>query len=92
MQDAGHTKQVALMEAIVPSSSLSPSFSPTKGKGVPSKSFSDKSTYNHWIELINERNGPITLTEVRGAKVNSVFPIMYCINNKDVTNDDNWAP
>jgi hypothetical protein len=68
------------MEAVVPSSSLSPT--PTKGKGVPSKSSGDDPSYNCMIDLIGERDGPITLTEVTRAKVNAVFPIIYCINKR----------
>ena len=78
------------MEAVAPSSSLSPT--PTKGKGVPLKTSGDDPTYNHWIDLIGEHAGPITLTEVTRAQENAIFPIIYCINNKDVNNDDNWAP
>ena len=26
------------------------------------------------------------------ARVNSVFPIIYCTNNKDIFDDSNWAP
>jgi hypothetical protein len=26
------------------------------------------------------------------ARVNSVFPIIYCTNNKNITHDSNWAP
>ena len=26
------------------------------------------------------------------AKLNSVFPIIYCFNNKDISDDSNWAP
>ncbi len=54
MQDAGRAKQAVLMEAIVPSSSLSSFFSPTKGKGVPTKTSGDDPTYNCWIKLIEE--------------------------------------
>ncbi len=78
------------MEAVDPSSSLNPT--PTKGKGVPLKTSGDDPTYNHWIDLIGEHAGPITLTEVTRAQENAIFPIIYCINNKDVSNDDNWAP
>jgi hypothetical protein len=41
-RDAAHAKQTALMEAVTPSSSLSPT--PTKGKGVPLKTFGDDPT------------------------------------------------
>ena len=45
-----------------------------------------------WLELTNERTGPITLDEMRCAPINSVFPIIYNTNNKDITDINNWAP
>ncbi len=29
---------------------------------------------------------------MESAKLNSVFPIIYCFNNKDISDDSNWAP
>jgi hypothetical protein len=45
-----------------------------------------------WLELIDERDNPVELEEMLHARVNSVFPIIYCTNNKDVLADSNWAP
>ncbi len=48
--------------------------------------------YICWIELIDESDNPVKLEEMLHAKVNSVFPIIYCTNNKNIFDDSNWAP
>jgi hypothetical protein len=48
--------------------------------------------YVHWLELINERDNPIDLDKLRQALINSVFPIIYNTNNKDILDIANWAP
>jgi hypothetical protein len=45
-----------------------------------------------WLELINERDGPITLDKMRRASINSVFTIIYNTNNKDILDIANWVP
>ena len=50
---------------------------------------------NRWLELYKEQDGPerpVSLTEIKEAKLRAMFPIMHNINNKDITDDDNWAP
>ncbi len=50
---------------------------------------------NRWLELYEERAGPdqpVSLPEIQKAKLRPMFPIVYNINNKDITHDDNWAP
>jgi hypothetical protein len=47
------------------------------------------------MELYNERDGPdrpVSFPEIQQAKLRAMFPIIYNINNKDITDDDNWAP
>jgi hypothetical protein len=48
--------------------------------------------YICWLELIDENDNPVELEEMLHARVNSVFPIIYCTNNKDIFDDSNWAP
>ena len=46
-----------------------------------------------WMQLINERDPtqkPVTLPELKKAHIGSVFPIVRCINNKDITDSENW--
>jgi hypothetical protein len=61
--------------------------SPTVGK-----TNDDTLPYMRWLEMINERDVPVDLKEINHARVNSVFPIIYCINNKDIFDDANWKP
>jgi hypothetical protein len=46
--------------------------------------------YIRWLELIDEHDNPVELEEILHARVNSVFPIIYCTNNKDIFDDSNW--
>jgi hypothetical protein len=62
--------------------------SPSKGKG---KTTGDTPPYVYWIDLIDWQEGPVELKHISSAKLNSVFPIIYCINNKDILDDTNWA-
>ena len=52
----------------------------------------DTPSYNRWLELIDEREEAVDISEISNARVNKVFPIIYCTNNKDITDDSNWAP
>jgi hypothetical protein len=48
---------------------------------------------NRWLELIEERgDNRLQLEEIVRARVNTVFPIIYCTNNKDIHDIANWAP
>jgi hypothetical protein len=48
--------------------------------------------YICWLELIDEHDNPVELEEMLHARVDSVFLIIYCTNNKDIFHDSNWAP
>jgi len=42
-----------------------------------------------------ERDGPdrpVSLPEIQKPKLRTIFPIIYNTNNKDITDDNNWAP
>ncbi len=45
-----------------------------------------------WIELIADHDPqkPVDLTEMKSAWIGSVFLIVLCINNKDITAMENW--
>jgi hypothetical protein len=45
-----------------------------------------------WMELINNREDPVTMEALIQAKLKTLFPIIQCINNKDITNPENWQP
>lgn len=60
--------------------------------GVGKQKDGGTAPFMRWIELIAERDGPVELDEIHHASVNSVFPIVYCINNKDILDDRNWKP
>jgi hypothetical protein len=45
-----------------------------------------------WMQLISEHDPqkPVNLTELKSARIRSVFPIIWCIINKDITSPENW--
>jgi hypothetical protein len=59
--------------------------SPTGGKSARDYT----QPYIRWLELIDEHDNPVELEEMLHARVNSVFPIIYCTNNKDICDDLN---
>jgi hypothetical protein len=47
------------------------------------------------LELYEKQDGPdqpVSLPKIQKAKLCAMFLIVYNINNKDITDDDNWAP
>jgi hypothetical protein len=63
--------------------------SPSKGTG---KTTGDIPPYVYWLDLIDQQQHLVQLQHMSSATLNSVFPIMYCFNNKDISDDSNWAP
>jgi hypothetical protein len=61
-------------------------------KGPTSKSCDMVLSSVHWMQLILECDPqkPVTLTELKKAQIGSVFQIVCCINNKDITSPENW--
>ena len=47
-----------------------------------------------WMQLIAEHDPqkPVDLSELKSARISSVFPIVRCINNKGINNVENWEP
>jgi hypothetical protein len=45
-----------------------------------------------WIELLGDRDPtkPDELLELKSARIGTVFPIIHCINNEDITTMENW--
>jgi hypothetical protein len=71
-------------EEVLPVDFTSPSGGKTAGDDTP--------PYIRWLELIDECDNPVELDKMLHARVNSVFLIIYCTNNKDIFEDSNWAP
>ncbi len=46
---------------------------------------------NHWIELIKDCKIPVVKVEMQKAKIGEFFPIIRCINSKDIRNTANFA-
>ncbi len=65
--------------------------SPVQRGNAGKSSEPDTPTNNHWLELIDEHNEPVNLNEIKRARVDKVFRIIYCTNNKDISDDANWA-
>jgi hypothetical protein len=82
---ARDAKQIAVEDALLPHDDIS---SPSEGK----EAGEDTSPYVCWLELIEGHEHPVDLDEMSHACVNSIFPIIYCTNNKNIMDDANWAP
>jgi hypothetical protein len=87
----------ALEDAVLSNSTDSHTTPPAPTDHIVGQSKSSEGTIisNRWLELYEERDGPdqpVTLPEIQKAKLRAMFPIVYNTNNKDITDDDNWAP
>ena len=47
---------------------------------------------SRWLDMIKDCEDHLELEEIACARVNTVFPIIYCTNNKDTNDIKNWAP
>jgi hypothetical protein len=56
------------------------------------KTVGDVETFTRWMELINNRKDPVTMEELIQAQLKTLFPIIRCIYNKDITNPESWQP
>jgi hypothetical protein len=101
MRDARDMKKAkidALNVAVLSRSaekSSSPPTTPPNDSAGQSKSADGNNISNRWLELYFERDGPdrpVSLLEIQKATLRAMFPIIYNTNNKDITDDDNWAP
>ena len=45
-----------------------------------------------WLEMMHNHVNRVELEEIAHLRVNSVFPIIYCTNNKNINDIANWAP
>jgi len=62
--------------------------------GIPSPGTAKSEGDNidiRWVELIKSRDIILDIDEISNARINSVFPIIYCTNNKDINDMANWA-
>ena len=62
--------------------------SPSEGKNRDER---EVTSSTRWLEMMDNRDR-LELEEIAHARVNSVFPIIYCTNNKDINDIANWAP
>ncbi len=53
------------------------------------KTVGDVETSTCWMELINNHEDPVTMKELIQANLKTMFPIIQCINNKNITNPEN---
>jgi hypothetical protein len=98
-RDMKKAKIDALKEAVLSTPTtenpITPPTTTTNESARRSKTCEGTNVSNRWLELYKERDGPdrpVSLPEIQQAKLRTMFPIIYCINNKDITDDDNWAP
>jgi hypothetical protein len=63
---------------------------PSKGTGKTTGD--DTPPYVCWLDLIDQQQHPVQLQHMSSAKLNSVSPIIYCFNNKDISDNSNWVP
>jgi hypothetical protein len=89
-RDMKKAKINALKEAVLSTPTENPITSPTtttnESVGL-SKTCEGTNICNRWLELYTEQDGPVSLPEIQQAKLCAMFPIIYCINNKDITDD-----
>ena len=80
---AKRLKTSALGNAVIPAETK-------KGKACDDViSACDNDIYSiRWMQLLAEHDPqePVDLKELKSARIGSVFPIICCINNKDITN------
>jgi hypothetical protein len=86
-------KTSALRTAIIGNSMENTATSPTTTK-TKSKTCDIDVNLVIWMQLIAERDPqiPVDLSELKSARIRSVFPIVRCINNKDINDVANWEP
>ncbi len=83
-RDIHRARHTAFAQVMVGSSHDSPPREGTKTDDIP--------IYIRWLELIDQQDDPVEHDKMLHSRVNSVFPIIYCVNSKDLSNDSNWAP
>jgi hypothetical protein len=61
--------------------------SPSEGKNRDEREVPS----TRWLEMMDNCDNRLELEVIAHARVNSVFPIIYCTNNKDINDIANWA-
>jgi hypothetical protein len=69
----------------------------TTGLCKPTKSSGNEPRFNRWLELIDDHKannkGPVHLSEISRARVDTPFPIFYCTDpDKKFNNNKDWEP
>ena len=97
-RDIVRAKRDAMKDAVLPEPTTNRNIRDTTPNDsvVPMKSAADAEVSNRWLELYEEREGAVTIEEISrarpGGPMGKQFPIIRCFNNKDITDDANWAP
>jgi len=97
-RDIVRAKRDAMKDAVLPEPTTNRNIRDTTPNDsvVPMKSAADEEVSNRWLELYEEREGAVTIEEISrarpGGPMGKQFPIIRCFNNKDITDDANWAP
>jgi len=89
---AKRLKTSALGNAVI-GNNIEDSGTTIPAKTKKGKAYDDDISSIRWMQLLAERDPqePVDLKELKSARIGSVFPIIRCINNKDITNTENWA-
>jgi hypothetical protein len=95
-RDAVRAKRDALMGAVLlttTANTTAPLPTTPTTETSPGGLKSTDGVYNRWLEIYDERASVVVeLEDIQRARVRALFPIMYCINNKDITKDSNFVP
>ena len=59
--------------------------SPSRGITSPGRAKTEGVNIDiRWLQLIKSRDIILDIIEIGSARINSVFPIIYCTNNKNI--------
>jgi hypothetical protein len=101
--EINRAKRIALQKALLgeptlmllsAKSPMSPSAMSPSPVEMPAgqKTVGDVESSTCCMELINNHEDPVTMENLIHAKLKTLSPIIQCINNKDITNPENWQP
>ena len=74
-------KKLLLKNAVLLKVTFAIAASPSKGKTSGLTAEDKREEIDHWLQWIWSRDIILDLEEIVHARVNSVFPIIYCTNN-----------
>jgi hypothetical protein len=89
-------KRAALAQAVIGDGALvGTADSDDGGDIVVSKSVGNSDAKVHWLELLKQHSNDfhfleVSLKHIVTGRIGESFPIIRCINNKDISDPDNW--